>query len=176
MRLIFMGTPDFAVPTLAALHEQDHEIIAVYTQPPRPAGRRGLELTPSPVHREAERLAVPVRTPESLKGEQEQQEFAALAADVAVVVAYGLLLPGPILNGTRLGCYNGHASLLPRWRRGGTDQPGDHGRRPGNRNDGHERWMPASTPATSRCRSGFRSDPTRPPVNCMTNCLACVPT
>ncbi|WP_421854418.1 methionyl-tRNA formyltransferase [Oricola sp.] len=116
MRLIFMGTPEFSVPTLVALHDRGHEIAAVYSQPPRPAGRRGLALTPSPVHRMAEEIGIPVRTPQSLKQEAEQQAFAALAADAAVVVAYGLLLPEPILNGTRYGCYNGHASLLPRWR------------------------------------------------------------
>lgn len=115
-RLIFMGTPQFSVSTLRALAEAGHEIVAVYTQPPRPAGRRGLDLTPSPVQLEAERLGVEVRTPRSLKGVEEQEAFAALNADVAVVVAYGLLLPEPILNGTRLGCYNGHASLLQRWR------------------------------------------------------------
>src|SRR5690606_30292893 len=93
-----------------------HEIVAVYTQPPRPAGRRGLELTKSPVHLLAEELGVDVRTPKSLKGEAEQEAFRALGADVAVVVAYGLLLPKPILDGTRLGAFNGHASLLPRWR------------------------------------------------------------
>src|SRR5262249_17890966 len=116
LRLIFMGTPDFSVPTLAALHAAGHRIAAVYTQPPRPAGRRGLELTPSPVQREAERLGIAVRTPASLEGEAGQQAFRGLAADAAVVVAYGLLLPVAILEGTRLGAYNGHASLLPRWR------------------------------------------------------------
>lgn len=116
LRLIFMGTPDFAVPTLAALAAAGHGIAAVYTQPPRPAGRRGLELTPSPVQREAERLGIEVRTPVSLKAEAEQRAFRDLHADAAVVVAYGLLLPPPILAGTRLGAYNGHASLLPRWR------------------------------------------------------------
>lgn len=116
LRVIFMGTPDFSVPTLRAIADAGHEIVAVYTQPPRPAGRRGLELTPSPVQREAERLGVEVRTPISLKGEAEQAAFRELNADVAVVVAYGLLLPKAILEGTRLGCYNGHASLLPRWR------------------------------------------------------------
>lgn len=116
LRVIFMGTPDFSVPVLAAIAAAGHEVVCVYTQPPRPAGRRGLELTPSPVQREAERLGVEVRTPLSLKGEPEQEAFRALGADVAVVVAYGLLLPKAILEGTRLGCYNGHASLLPRWR------------------------------------------------------------
>ncbi|TPJ74287.1 methionyl-tRNA formyltransferase [Mesorhizobium sp. B2-7-1] len=116
LRVIFMGTPDFSVPTLRAIAEAGHEIVAVYTQPPRAAGRRGLELTPSPVQREAERLGVEVRTPTSLKGEAEQAAFAALRADVAVAVAYGLLLPKAVLEATRLGCLNGHASLLPRWR------------------------------------------------------------
>jgi len=116
LRVIFMGTPDFSVPTLRAIVEAGHEIVAVYTQPPRAAGRRGLELTPSPVQREAERLGLDVRTPTSLKGETEQRAFAALRADVAVVVAYGLLLPKAVLEATRLGCLNGHASLLPRWR------------------------------------------------------------
>lgn len=116
MRIIFMGTPDFSVPVLQALVDAGHDIAAVYTQPPRPAGRRGLELKQSPVHDAAEALGLDVRTPTSLKSDQEQQAFAALNADVAVVVAYGLLLPEAILQGTRLGCYNGHASLLPRWR------------------------------------------------------------
>lgn len=116
LRLIFMGTPEFSVPTLRGLHAAGHEIAAAYSQPPRPAGRRGLELTPSPVHRAAEDLGIEVRTPVSLKGDAEQQAFRALGADAAVVVAYGLLLPKPILDGTRLGCFNGHASLLPRWR------------------------------------------------------------
>jgi methionyl-tRNA formyltransferase len=116
LRLIFMGTPEFAVPTLRALSEAGHAIAAVYTRPPRPAGRRGLELTLSPVHREAQRLGLEVRTPASLKGETEQRAFRELRADAAVVVAYGLLLPPRVLEGTRLGAYNGHASLLPRWR------------------------------------------------------------
>ncbi len=116
LRVIFMGTPEFSVPTLRAIADAGHEIVAVYTQPPRAAGRRGLELTPSPVQREAERLGLEVRTPVSLKSEAEQQAFRALRADVAVVVAYGLLLPKPILEAPRLGCLNGHASLLPRWR------------------------------------------------------------
>ncbi|MBZ9764143.1 methionyl-tRNA formyltransferase [Mesorhizobium sp. CA8] len=116
LRVIFMGTPDFSVPTLRAIAEAGHEIAAVYTQPPRAAGRRGLELTPSPVQRDAERLELEMRTPTSLKSEAEQQAFAALKADVAVVVAYGLLLPKAVLDAPRLGCLNGHASLLPRWR------------------------------------------------------------
>ena len=116
LRIVFMGTPEFAVPTLRAIATAGHEIVAVYTQPPRAAGRRGLELTKSPVHREAERLGIEVRVPASLKSAGEQDAFQALQADVGVVVAYGLLLPKPILEGTRLGCYNGHASALPRWR------------------------------------------------------------
>ena len=111
-----MGTPDFAAATLSAIASARHEIVAVYTQPPRPAGRRGLELTKSPVHRLAEELGLPVHTPVSLKDAAEQQAFAELEADVAVVVAYGLLLPLAVLEGTRLGAFNGHASLLPRWR------------------------------------------------------------
>lgn len=116
LRIVFMGTPEFSVPTLRALAETGHEIVAVYTQPPRAAGRRGLEVTPSPVQREAERLGLEVRTPVSLKGEAEQAAFRTLDTDVAVVVAYGLLLPKPVLDAPRLGCLNGHASLLPRWR------------------------------------------------------------
>ena len=116
LRVIFMGTPEFSVPTLRAIAEAGHEVAAVYTQPPRAAGRRGLELTPSPVQREAERLGIETRTPVSLKGGAEQATFRALRADVAVVVAYGLLLPKAVLEAPRLGCINGHASLLPRWR------------------------------------------------------------
>ncbi|MDQ6435724.1 methionyl-tRNA formyltransferase [Mesorhizobium sp. LHD-90] len=115
-RIVFMGTPEFSVPTLRALAEAGHEIACVYTQPPRPAGRRGLDLTPSPVQCEAERLGLDVRCPISLKQPAEQEAFAALGPDVAVVVAYGLLLPRAILDAPRLGCFNGHASLLPRWR------------------------------------------------------------
>ncbi|MCB2059573.1 MAG: methionyl-tRNA formyltransferase [Novosphingobium sp.] len=116
MRIIFMGTPDFAVPALVALVEAGHEVIAAYTQPPRPGGRRGRELTPSPIQREAEARGIEVRHPTSLKGEQEQAEFAALDADIGVVAAYGLILPQAILDAPRLGCLNIHASLLPRWR------------------------------------------------------------
>ncbi|MEX0957078.1 MAG: methionyl-tRNA formyltransferase [Rhizobiaceae bacterium] len=116
LRLIFMGTPEFSVATLRAIAGAGHEIAAVYTQPPRPAGRRGLELKSSPVHELANELGIEVRTPKSLRGETEQQAFAQLNADAAVVVAYGLILPKAILEGTRLGAYNGHASLLPRWR------------------------------------------------------------
>ena len=116
LRIIFMGTPEFSVPTLAALARAGHEIVAVYSQPPRPAGRRGLELVQSPVHQAAELLGFPVFTPVNFRDEADREAFRAHRADVAVVVAYGLLLPEAILAGTRLGCYNGHASLLPRWR------------------------------------------------------------
>ncbi|KAB2663160.1 methionyl-tRNA formyltransferase [Brucella tritici] len=116
MRVVFMGTPEFSVPILTAIIGHGYEVVAAYTQPPRPAGRRGLELTKSPVHEKAEQFGIPVFTPKSLKGAEEQDVFASLEADVAVVVAYGLLLPQAILDASRLGCYNGHASLLPRWR------------------------------------------------------------
>ena len=116
MRIIFMGTPDFAVPALVALVEAGHEIVAAYTQPPRPGGRRGKELTPSPVHKEAELRGIAVRHPVSLKGAEEQAAFAALEADIAVVAAYGLILPQAILDATARGCLNIHASILPRWR------------------------------------------------------------
>jgi methionyl-tRNA formyltransferase len=115
MRIIFMGTPDFAVPTLDALVAAGHHIAAVYTQPPRPAGR-GKAPRPSPVQARAEALGLTVRTPLSLKTEEEQNAFDDLEADVAVVAAYGLILPLPILHAPRLGCLNVHASLLPRWR------------------------------------------------------------
>ncbi|MGK9054515.1 methionyl-tRNA formyltransferase [Neorhizobium petrolearium] len=116
LRIIFMGTPEFSVPTLHGLKQTGHDIVAVYTQPPRPGGRRGLDLVKSPVHQAAELLGIPVFTPVNFKAEENRERFRALNADVAVVVAYGLLLPEAILTGTRLGCYNGHASLLPRWR------------------------------------------------------------
>lgn len=115
LRLAFMGTPDFAVPTLAELIAQGHDIACVYSQPPRPKGR-GMALTPGPVHAFAESHGLPVRTPLSLKSEEEQAAFAALDLDAAVVVAYGLLLPQPVLDAPRLGCFNLHGSLLPRWR------------------------------------------------------------
>ncbi|MCQ1573544.1 methionyl-tRNA formyltransferase [Neorhizobium galegae] len=116
LRIIFMGTPEFSVPTLQSLKHGGHEIVAVYTQPPRPGGRRGLDLVKSPVHQAAELLGIPVLTPMNFKDPEEREKFRELKADVAVVVAYGLLLPEAILTGTQLGCYNGHASLLPRWR------------------------------------------------------------
>ncbi|WP_050527875.1 methionyl-tRNA formyltransferase [Pseudorhodobacter aquimaris] len=114
MRVIFMGTPDFSVPVLEALAEK-HEVIAVYSQPPRPAGR-GKKDRPSPVHLRAEALGLTVHTPSSLRNEVAAQTFAALRADVAVVVAYGLILPQNILDTPEHGCLNIHASLLPRWR------------------------------------------------------------
>jgi len=115
LRLAFMGTPDFALPTLVALVEAGHRVVAVYTQPPRPAGRGHRERR-SPVHEAALAQGIVVRTPISLKAPAVQAEFAALDLDAAVVVAYGLILPRPILAAPRLGCVNLHASLLPRWR------------------------------------------------------------
>lgn len=111
-----MGTPDFAVPALEALVAAGHDVLAIYTQPPRPGGRRGKELTPTPVHRKAEELGIEVRHPLSLKSAEEQAAFAALGADIAVVAAYGLILPQAVLDAPRHGCLNIHASLLPRWR------------------------------------------------------------
>ncbi len=116
LRVIFMGTPAFSAEALKAIVAAGHDVVAVYSQPPRPAGRRGLEMKKSPVHDLAESHGIEVRTPISLKSEAEQEAFRALDGDVAIVVAYGLLLPAAILNGTRLGAWNGHASLLPRWR------------------------------------------------------------
>ena len=116
LRLIFMGTPDFAVPTLSALADHGHEIAAVYTRAPKPGGRRGLALQPTPVEQEARRRGLAVRTPKTLRTEEALAEFRAHEADAAVVVAYGMILPEAILDAPRLGCYNLHASLLPRWR------------------------------------------------------------
>lgn len=114
MRVIFMGTPDFSVPALRAVAAA-HEVVCVYTQPPREAGR-GQKPRPSPVQQAAEALGIAVRHPRSLKGAEEQAAFADLGADIAVVVAYGLILPQAVLDAPRLGCVNIHASILPRWR------------------------------------------------------------
>jgi methionyl-tRNA formyltransferase len=116
LRLIFMGTPDFSVPTLLELVAHGHEIVAVYTRAPKPGGRRGLQLQPTPVEDAARKLGVPVLTPKTLKTPEALDEFRAFDADAAVVVAYGMILPQAILDAPRLGCYNLHASLLPRWR------------------------------------------------------------
>src|SRR5215213_6318124 len=110
-----MGTPDFAVPTLAEIVARGHEVAAVYTRAPKPAGR-GMAMQPSPVEREARRLGLPVLTPKTLRTPEAEAAFRAHGADVAVVVAYGLILPKPILEAVPLGCFNIHASLLPRWR------------------------------------------------------------
>ena len=115
MRIVFMGSPDFAVPSLNALVEAGHDVVAVYTQPPRPAGR-GKADRKTAVHERAERLGIEVRTPKSLRNEEEQERFRALDAGLAVVAAYGLILPKPILEAPKQGCINVHASLLPRWR------------------------------------------------------------
>src|SRR5689334_19013694 len=116
LRLIFMGTPDFSVPALAELVGRGYEIAAVYTREPKPGGRRGLELQPTPVEREALRFGLPVLTPKTLKTPEAQATFRAHGADAAVVVAYGLILPKPVLEAVPLGAFNIHASLLPRWR------------------------------------------------------------
>ena len=115
MRIVFMGTPDFAVPTLEALVHAAHDVVCVYTQPPRKAGR-GKKLQPTPVHAAAERLGIEVRHPVSLKPQEEKDAFAALEADVGVVAAYGLILPQAVLDAPAHGCLNVHASILPRWR------------------------------------------------------------
>src|SRR5438445_3367959 len=115
LRLVFMRTPDFAVLTLAAIIEHGHNVVAVYTRAPRPGGR-GMELRPSPVEREARRFGIPVLTPKTLRSPEAQDAFRAHQADAAIVVAYGLILPKPVLDAPRLGCFNVHASLLPRWR------------------------------------------------------------
>jgi methionyl-tRNA formyltransferase len=115
LRLIFMGTPDFAVPTLLELVAHGHQIAAVYTRAAKPAGR-GMKLQPTPVEQEARRLGIAVRTPTTLKTPQAQEEFCAHGADAAAVVAYGMILPQAILDAPMLGCFNLHASLLPRWR------------------------------------------------------------
>lgn len=113
--IVFMGTPDFAVPVLDAVAAAGHRVVAVYSQPPRPAGR-GLSEAKSPVHRRAEAMGIPLRTPKNFKAESDRAEFASLKADAAVVVAYGLLLPAAVLDAPRFGCFNVHASKLPRWR------------------------------------------------------------
>jgi methionyl-tRNA formyltransferase len=115
LRLVFMGTPEFAVPTLVEITGRGHDVAAVYTRAPKPAGR-GMELQPSPVEREARRFGLAVLTPKTLKSEEAQAEFRSHGADAAVVVAYGLILPKPILDAPPLGCFNLHASALPRWR------------------------------------------------------------
>jgi methionyl-tRNA formyltransferase len=115
LRLVFMGTPDFAVPTLNEIAAH-HDVVAVYTRAPKPAGRRGLELTPSPVERRARELGLKVETPATLKNNEAQALFRSHGADAAVVVAYGLILPPAILQAVPRGCFNVHASLLPRWR------------------------------------------------------------
>ncbi len=115
LRIIFMGTPEFAIPTLSALIKSPHEVVAVYSQPPRPVGR-GHKVQLSPVHRLAEQHDIPVLTPTSLRAREEQEIFQGFNADLAVIVSYGLLLPKAILDAPRLGCVNIHVSLLPRWR------------------------------------------------------------
>jgi methionyl-tRNA formyltransferase len=115
LRLVFMGTPDFAVPTLVELVGRGHDVAAIYTRAPKPAGR-GMETQPTPIEREARQFGIPVLTPKTLRTADAEAQFRAHAADAAVVVAYGLILPKPILEAPRLGCFNLHASALPRWR------------------------------------------------------------
>src|SRR5712675_466603 len=115
LRLVFMGTPDFAVPTLLEVVGRGHDVAAVYTRAPKPAGR-GMDVQVTPVEREARRFGIPVLTPKTLRTEEALVGFVAHKADAAVVVAYGLILPVPILEAVPLGCFNLHASLLPRWR------------------------------------------------------------
>ena len=116
LRIVFMGTPVFSARVLEAILARGHQVVACYTRAPKPGGRRGLALTKSPVHELAESHAIPVFTPRSLRAEEEVEIFAGHGADVAIVVAYGLILPKPVLEAPRLGCLNLHASLLPRWR------------------------------------------------------------
>src|SRR5437899_5346511 len=116
LRIVFMGTPDFAVPTLLEIVGRGHEVVAVYTRAPKPAGRRGLDITPSPIEREARRFALPLLTPATLRTAEAANTAHGHGADVAIVVAYGLILPKPILEAFPLGAFNLHASLLPRWR------------------------------------------------------------
>ena len=157
MRIVFMGTPEFALPTLAGILAAGHEIAAVYSQPPRPAGR-GMAERKSPVHLLADRHGLAVLTPKSLKGEPEQQAFAAHGADVAVVVAYGLILPKPVLTAPRHGCLNlarlGPAALA--WRR--SHPARDHGRRRRRRRQPSCAWTKGSTPDLYAGRSACRSD------------------
>ena len=116
LRIVFMGTPEFAVPTLVEIVGRDHEVVAVYTRAPKPGGRRGLDSTPSPIEREARRFALPLLTPATLRTADAVSAARAHGADVAIVVAYGLILPKAILDVFPLGAFNLHASLLPRWR------------------------------------------------------------
>src|SRR6516164_7517436 len=116
MRVVFMGAPEFAVPALRAIITEGHQVVAVYSRAPKPGGRRGLEITRTPVHETAVSLGIPVLTPGTLSDPEAQRVFRSYASDVAVVVAYGLLLPEQILEAPALGCVNLHASLLPRWR------------------------------------------------------------
>src|SRR6516225_8799085 len=116
MRIVFMGAPEFAVPTMLEIFENGHVLVAVYTRAPARGGRRGLELRKTPIHLAADSFGIPVFAPTTLRDVEAQKTFGSLEADVAVVAAYGLLLPLPILGAPRLGCINLHASLLPRWR------------------------------------------------------------
>lgn len=116
LKIVYMGTPQFAVGTLEALHKEKYRIVAAYTMPPKPAGKRGLKITESPVQKKAKELGIPVYQPDNLDSTQVKKEFEKHQCDVAVVVAYGRIIPKEILEMPKYGCFNGHASLLPRWR------------------------------------------------------------
>ena len=165
MRIIFMGAPDFAVPALGAVLDAGHEIVSVYTQPPRAAGR-GLGLKKSQVQLFAEEKGLPVFTPPSLKSPEEQARFKSFNADAAVVVAYGLILPKAILNVPRLGCFNIHAPLLPRWRGAA---PIQRAIMAGDAETGVAimRIEEGLHTARSALPSVPRSGQTKPPANCM---------
>ena len=159
-----MGTPDFAVPALEALVAAGHDVVAAYSQPPRPGGRRGRELVASPVQRRAEALGIAVRTPVSLRNAEAQAEFAAWSADVAVVAAYGLILPQAVLDAPVHGCLNIHASLLPRWRGAAPIQRAILAGDADDRASRSCRWRPGSTPG--RCwRRRRRRSAARPRAN-----------
>ena len=171
MRLIFMGTPDFAVPALIEIAGRGHEIAAVYTRAPRPAGR-GMDLQDTPVAREARRFGIPVLTPKTLRTDEALAEFRAHQADAAVVVAYGLILPVPVLEAVPLGCFNLHASLLPRWRGAA---PINRAIMAGDAETGVGVMKMAEgldTGPMSRWRSACRSAPTRRRATCTTRLAA----
>jgi methionyl-tRNA formyltransferase (EC 2.1.2.9) len=167
MKVIFMGTPEFSVPVLEALH-QAHDVLCVYCQPPRPAGR-GKQERPTPVHAKALELGLPVRHPARLRDPADQEAFAALGADVAVVVAYGLILPQPVLDAPKHGCLNIHASLLPRWRGAA---PIHRAIMAGDTETGIciMRWRRGWTPAPSCCVRRWPSGRQKPPPSCTTAC------
>ena len=176
LRLVFMGTPDFAVPTLAEIVGRGHDVAAVYTRAPKPAGRRGLELQPTPVEREARALRAAVLTPATLRTPEAQEAFRAHGADAAVVVAYGLILPKPMLDAVPLGCFNLHASLLPRWRGAAPIHRAIMAGDAETGVDGDEDGGGARHRPDRHGRARSRSRPTRPPATCTTSWRAAAPT